>query len=296
MISMLSQQPASLGTYIGEEDHLFQPVPCKIINVEKLTALEKVFTIQLPDGMLLGHRPGQFVEVSVFGAGEAPISISSSPSRSITADNKGIFELCVRRVGDVTNAIHRMNVGETLGIRGPFGRGFPIEKFRGKDILFAPGGLGLAPLRSLINQVLDERAMFGRVIILYGARNPAELLFKDELKQWQNRDDVELHVTVDRGDATWTGNTGVITTLFKNISINPRNIVGITCGPPVMYRFVLMEFFGKGISEGNIYLSLERRMKCGIGKCGHCQINNVYACQSGPVFSYSEIKGLEEAL
>lgn len=296
MITMVSQNPSSLGAHIAEEDRLFTPVPCKIIKIQTLTALEKVFTIALPDGLHLGHRPGQFVEVSVFGAGEAPISISSSPSRSVTTNNKGIFELCVRKVGDVTSAIHRMKVGDMVGIRGPFGRGFPIEKFRGKDVLFAPGGLGLAPLRSLINQVLDERAMFGRVIILYGARNPSELLFKDELAMWEKRDDVELLVTVDRGDADWTGNTGVITTLFRKISINPRNIVGITCGPPVMYRFVLMEFFGKGISEGNIYLSLERRMKCGIGKCGHCQINNVYACQSGPVFSYSEIKGLEEAL
>jgi NAD(P)H-flavin reductase len=156
--------------------------------------------------------------------------------------------------------------------------------------------LGLAPLRSLINQVLDERALYGRVVILYGARNPGELLFKDELKAWSERGDVELMVTVDRGDESWSGNVGVVTTLFKNVSVNPRNTVGITCGPPVMYKFVLMEFFGKGLPEGNIYLSLERRMKCGVGKCGHCQINNIYACQSGPVFPYKEIKGLEEAL
>jgi sulfhydrogenase subunit gamma (sulfur reductase) len=148
----------------------------------------------------------------------------------------------------------------------------------------------------LINQVLDERAQFGRVIILYGARNPSELLFPDELKRWAERKDVELHLSVDRPDENWKGNIGVVTTLFKNISIYPRNTIGITCGPPVMYRFVLMEFFGKGLSEGNIYLSMERRMKCGVGKCGHCQINNVYACQSGPVFPYKEIKGLEEAL
>jgi NAD(P)H-flavin reductase len=225
------------------------------------------------------------------GVGEAPISVSSSPSRS-----NGMFEMCVRNVGDVTSALHRLQPGATLGVRGPFGRGFPTEKFRGKDVLFAPGGLGLAPLRSLINQVLDERALFGRVIILYGARTPSELLFKDELEEWGKRSDVELLLTVDRGDETWNGNVGVITTLFRHVSVYPRNTVAITCGPPVMYRFVLMELIGKGISEGNIYLSLERRMKCGVGKCGHCQINNVYACQSGPVFAYSEIKGLEEAL
>jgi sulfhydrogenase subunit gamma (sulfur reductase) len=274
-----------------DERQLYLPTFVRILDIKPLTDLEKVFTFELPNGRPLGHRPGQFVEVSVLGVGEAPISISSSPSRS----NKS-FELCVRRVGDVTSALHSLKPGDRVGIRGPFGRGFPYEKFRGKDLLFTPGGLGLAPLRSLINQVIDERAMFGRVVILYGARNPGELLFKDELKHWDEMEDVELYLTVDRGDDSWTGNTGVITTLFRHISVYPRNTVAATCGPPIMYRFVLMELFGKGISEGNIWLSLERRMKCGVGKCGHCQINNVYACQSGPVFSYKEIKGLEEAL
>ena len=274
-----------------DERQLYLPTFVRILDIKPLTDLEKVFTFELPNGRPLGHRPGQFIEVSVLGVGEAPISISSSPSRS----NKS-FELCVRRVGDVTSALHSLKPGDKVGIRGPFGRGFPFEKFRGKDLLFAPGGLGLAPLRSLINQVIDERAMFGRVVILYGARNPGELLFKDELKHWDEMEDVELYLTVDRGDDSWTGNTGVITTLFRHISVYPRNTVAANCGPPIMYRFVLMELFGKGISEGNIWLSLERRMKCGVGKCGHCQINNVYACQSGPVFSYKEIKGLEEAL
>jgi sulfite reductase subunit B len=288
---MISTKETTLAQFAETENRLFMPVVARITNVVQLTALEKIFTIQLPQGMSLDHRPGQFVEVSMLGTGEAPISISSSPSRS-----NGSFELCVRKVGDVTQAIHQLKVGDMVGIRGPFGHGFPYEKFRGKDILFAPGGLGLAPLRSLINQVLDERALYGRVLILYGARNPSELLFKDELEAWSKRQDVEFLVTVDRGDETWKGNTGVITTLFKDVSVNPRNTIAVTCGPPVMYRFVLMELLGKGILEGNIYLSLERKMKCGIGKCGHCQINSVYACQSGPVFSYREIKGLEEAL
>jgi NAD(P)H-flavin reductase len=274
-----------------EDEQLFIPELAQIVKVEQMTPLERVFTLQLPGGRPLGNRAGQFVEVSVLGVGEAPISVTSSPSRSTET-----FELCVRKVGDVTAALHQLKAGDKVGIRGPFGRGFPIESFRGKDMLFAPGGLGLPPARSLINQVLDERALFGRVIILYGARTPAELLFKDELQRWAERADVELLLTVDRGDDTWSGNVGVITTLFKFISVYPRNTVAVTIGPPVMYRFVLMELLGKGISEGNIYISLERRMKCGIGKCGHCQINNVYACQSGPVFSYKELKGLEEAL
>ncbi|MCK4961373.1 MAG: FAD/NAD(P)-binding protein [Anaerolineales bacterium] len=273
------------------QSSIYLPTQSRILAAQPLTKLEMLFTIELPRGIALDHKPGQFVEVSLLGVGEAPISISSSPSRS-----NGSFELCVRRAGDLTSVLHRMTPGEMIGIRGPFGRGFPFERFRGKDMLFAPGGLGIAPLRSLINQVLDERGNFGRVIILYGARHPSELLFTDELAEWQARDDIELHLTVDRADDDWKDNVGVITTLFPKIDIHPRNTVAVTIGPPVMYRFVLMELLGKGISEGNIWLSLERRMKCGVGKCGHCQINHLYTCQSGPSFSYTEIKHLAEAL
>jgi sulfhydrogenase subunit gamma (sulfur reductase) len=196
----------------------------------------------------------------------------------------------------VTNALHRMKPGSTVGIRGPFGNGFPVDKMRGKDLLLVPAGIGLAPLRSLIHQVLDERDSFGRFIILYGARDASLLLFKDELAQWGARDDVELHVTVDRGDESWGGNVGVITTLFPRITVNPRDTVAVTVGPPVMYRFVLIEFLSKGIQDSRIFLSLERRMKCGLGKCGHCQINSVYVCQKGPVFSYAQLKELPEAI
>jgi sulfhydrogenase subunit gamma (sulfur reductase) len=270
---------------------IYLPSMMLVIKTRQMTALEKLFTIELPDGFSLNHKPGQFVEVSLLGIGEAPISISSSPSRS-----NGVFELCVRKVGTLTNALHSLHPGDMVGIRGPFGRGFPIERFHGKDLLFAPGGLGLAPLRSLINEVIDHRAMFGRVVILYGARHPSELLFKDELEEWKERQDVELHLTVDRADENWRGNVGVITTLFPQIQVHARNTVAITCGPPVMYRFVLMELQSLGIPEGNIWLSLERRMKCGVGKCGHCQMNHIYTCLEGPVFSFSEIKHLEEAL
>ncbi len=281
--STLIDQSTAVSSYL--------PVMARIMDVRPLTAYEKLFTIGLPDGVSLHHSPGQFVQVSLLGTGEAPISISSSPSRS-----NGSFEICIRRAGSLTDALHRLQPGDLLGIRGPFGHGFPIEQFHGKDLLFAPGGLGLAPLRSLINQVLDEREKFGRVMILYGARSPAELLFKDELAQWSNQEGIELHLTVDRPDETWQGNVGVITTLFPKIKIYAPNTVAITVGPPVMYRFVLAELFGLDIKEGNIWLSLERRMKCGVGKCGHCQINFLYTCLDGPGFSYAQIKHAAEAL
>jgi sulfhydrogenase subunit gamma (sulfur reductase) len=273
------------------QSSIYLPVMARLVKVEPLTELESLFTLQLPYGRSLRHEPGQFVECSLMGIGEAPFAVTSSPSRT-----DATFELCIRRVGDVTNALHRLVPGDVVGIRGPFGQGFPIGEMRGKDLLFAAGGMGLPPLRSLVNQVLDERGAFGRVIILYGTNNPRGILFREEIKQWSDREDVEFHLTVDRAERDWQGKVGVITTLFPQIHVNPRNTVAVTCGPPVMYRFILMELLGKGIPETRIYLSLERRMKCGIGKCGHCQINHLTCCQDGPVFTYARIKHVEEAL
>lgn len=276
---------------VRHSESIYMPVPARITAVKPLTAHENLYTVTLPHELSLDHEPGQFVQVTVFGVGEAPISICSSPSRS-----NGTFELCVRRVGDLTNVIHALEPGGIIGIRGPFGRSFPLEQFRGKDLLFVAGGLGLAPLRSLINEVLDERGNYRRVIILYGARTPQDLLFRDELDEWLERDDVELHLTVDQPTDEWSHGRGVITTLFGNISIAPRNTIAIVVGPPVMYRFVLQELLRLNVAKGNIWLSFERRMKCGVGKCGHCQLNHLYTCQAGPSFSYAEIEHLEEAL
>ena len=271
-------------------DSLFMPSLAEIVRIEELTETEKLFEIRFKNGRELGHLPGQFVEVSVFGIGEAPISVSSSPTK------KGSFELVVRRVGNVTKALHKLNEGSIIGIRGPFGNGFPTEELKGKDILFVAGGIGLVPLRSLINYVLDKRDSYGRVIILFGARTPKEQLFLDELALWKERKDVEYLETVDRGDEEWKGNVGVITTLFPKINVDSQRTYALIVGPPVMYRFAILEAKTKGIPDDQIIVSLERRMKCGVGKCGHCQIQNLYVCQDGPVFRYSEIKGLKEAL
>jgi sulfhydrogenase subunit gamma (sulfur reductase) len=273
------------------ESSIYVPELASLTAVQSITDMEKLFTLELPGGRDMGHKPGQFVMLSIPGVGEAPFVITSSPSRS-----NGTFQVCVRKVGDVTGVLHGLQPGAKVGIRGPLGNGFPIDEMRGRDMLFAPGGMGLPPARSLINQVLDERDDFGRVIILYGAKTPKELLFREELDEWAKRADVEFHVTVDRADDSWDGHVGVITTLFPRLTVDPHNTIAVTIGPPIMYRFVLMELLGKGIPESHIYVSLERRMKCGVGKCGHCQINNIYCCKEGPVFTYAQIKNVPEAL
>ena len=270
---------------------LYLPTLAAIVDVQDETRQEKIFSVRLPDGQNLGNKPGQFVMVSLPGIGEAPISVMSSPSR--TGET---FKLCIRNAGDLTSVIHTLKPGDEVGIRGPFGRGFPIETFEGKDILVAPGGLGLAPARSLIDEILDNRTRFGRLIILYGARNPSELLFKDARADWEKRDDVELMVTVDRPDENWKGHVGVITTLFEHVQINPYKTIAVTVGPPIMYRFVTVELLGKGLSPEQIWMSFERRMKCAVGKCGHCQVNHRYSCQDGPSWTYAEALAFEEAL
>ncbi|HHE54514.1 MAG TPA: oxidoreductase [Caldithrix abyssi] len=279
-----------METLTVEAKELYIPVLATIDQVEQLTATEKRFHIVMPEGHEFEHQPGQFVEVSIFGFGEAPISISSSPTR------RPGFELTVRRTGRLTEKMHQLQAGSLIGIRGPFGHGFEIQKFEGKDVLFVAGGIGLAPLKSLIEYTLDNRQDFNRVIILYGTKNPSEILYPKEIKEWQQRDDVEFHMTVDRADATWKGNVGVITTLIPPLKLDIENTIAAIVGPPVMYKFVVMALKGKRLPDANMYLSLERRMKCGVGKCGHCQINHSYVCQDGPVYHYPVLKELEEAL
>jgi len=272
------------------ETSIYQPRPAKLIRTEAIAEREKLFEFEFRNGGELGHKPGQFVEISLFGIGEMPVSISSSPTKN------GNFELAVRNVGSVTNALHGLAEGSTVGIRGPFGNGFPVDKLKGKDILIVAGGIGLFPLRSLINYVLDKRSEFGGLMILSGSRTPQERMFVNDVGKWQQRGDMELLETVDRGDEKWTGNVGVVTTLFPKVDIDPQNTFAITVGPPVMYKFVVAECKKKGIADEQVLMSLERRMKCGVGKCGHCQINGVYVCQEGPVFTYAEIRELEEAI
>lgn len=274
----------------GSLKSLYAPAIATVTRNDPMTTTERIFEIEMPGGKPLGHQPGQFVEVSVFGIGEAPISISSSPTRG----NR--FELVVRRIGSVTTALHNLPVGAKIGIRGPFGTTFPVEEARGRDLLFVGGGIGMVPLRSFIQYVLDRRDDYGRVVVFFGARSPKERLFTDELADWDARDDVEFLETVDRGDETWKGNCGVITTLFPKVRLDPAKVLCTIVGPPVMYKFCIFEAHTMGLAAEHIFVSLERRMKCGVGKCGHCQIGHLYVCQDGPVFRYSDIQHLRGAI
>ena len=270
---------------------LYEPLPAEVVSVERLTALENLYGFRFTNGQPLGHKPGQFVQVALLGVGECPISVCSSPTRSDT------FELCVRRVGEVTERIHRLTEGDVVGVRGPLGNGFEVSELHGKDILIAAGGLGLAPIRSLIQYILDERGRFGAFHLLYGCRSPDELLFRNDLTLWRESPDVNFHVTVDRPDEQWRGRSGVVTTLFNEVpKLDPASTMVVIVGPPVMFKFVVLEVLARRIHQKNIYCSLERRMKCGVGKCGHCQANNVYVCLEGPVFRYGQLKALREAI
>lgn len=265
----------------------YKPIKGLITEARMLTDIEKFFRIELEDKKPLGHEPGQFVMVSIFGFGEAPISICSSPTE------KGYFELTVRNVGSFTNQLHKLGKGDIVGIRGPYGKGFPVDNMFGYDVLIVAGGLGIVPLRSFVRYILDHRNDFGNVQILLGCKTPKDMLFRDETKEWMKRAEIKFNCTVDRAGPDWQGNVGVITTLIPGVDINPERTYAVVVGPPIMYKFVIVSLLEKKIPDHQIIVSLERRMKCGLGKCGHCQIEGIYVCQKGPVFTYEQLKSFK---
>lgn len=270
-------------------DGLWVPETATITRTVQVTEQDRLFEIELECGRELSHQPGQFVQLSAFGFGEAPISVCSSPAL------RGRFELCIRDMGGLTRHLQRLDAGDHVGVRGPLGNGFPVDNMEGMDCLIVAGGIGLAPLRSLINTILADRDRYGRLVILYGSRTPKDMLFADELSQCQEDSRNEVLLTVDEADSEWEGHTGVVTTLFPNVTIVPDNTVVVSVvGPPVMYRFVFGELSDLGVPPDRMYFSLERRMKCGVGKCGHCQIEGKYVCMDGPVFSGSELLEFHE--
>ncbi len=275
----------------GEANALFLPEVATLVAASAMTDRDRFLEFKL-DNRELGHLPGQFVEVSIPGIGEAPISISSSPTGT-----KG-FELVVRNVGRVTAALHNLVPGAKVGIRGPFGTSFGLDQCEGKNLLFIAGGIGLVPLRSAIAWALGRRSAYGRIFILFGCLDPSQRLFTEELERWKTDPSITVLETVDRGDSSWHGNTGVITSLLPAIKdrLDPTAARAFLVGPPVMYKFVILELKNLGFQDSDIVLSLERHMKCGVGKCGHCQINSLYVCREGPVMTYESIIGHREAL
>jgi NAD(P)H-flavin reductase len=272
-------------------ENIYLPNFARIKDIRIETYDTKTFEVEFINPEVKANfrfKPGQFLEVSVPGVGEAPFGLASNPNRPES------FCFTVRAVGSVTNALHKLKVGDTIGVRGPFGNGFPFEEIKGKNVLFVGGGIGLPPLRSLIEPMLDNRSAFGDFQILYGARTPADLVYKDRLKEWEKMSEIRFMMTVDVGDAGWTGNVGVVTTLFPKANIIVENTVSFVCGPPIMIRFVILELLSLGFAPENIISTLERYMKCGVGKCGHCAIGHKYICFDGPVFSYKEMMKLPE--
>lgn len=273
----------------------FLPEPARIVRLYPLTDDVRFFQVRIADmdkALSFRYRAGQFAMVSILGAGEAPFSISSTPSRP------GLLEFCIRQVGTVTNALFKLKENDLVGLRGPYGNGFPVEKMKGKDILIVMGGLGAAPLRSVLLYCLDNRDQFRRVILLHGAKRPSEMIFREEFFDLKKREDLECYLTVDEDDTgKWTDKIGVITTLFPKIhEIDPKNTYSLVCGPPIMYKFVLKELVKLDIPKDQILMTLERRMKCGVGKCGHCAIDYIYTCLDGPVFTYWDVIHMRELI
>jgi NAD(P)H-flavin reductase len=274
-------------------DNIYLPSIATVKEVRPETPDINTYVVAFDDAGLREsflYRPGQFAELSIFGVGECPIGIASSPTQ------KGLLEFCVRAVGTVTNAIHNLEAGDKLGVRGPLGNSWPVDEVRGKDLLFIGGGIGLPPLRSLIQYVLDKREEYGAVEIVYGARSPQDLVYKAELKEWEEREDVDLHVTVDVGDETWAGPVGFVPPFLKDINPSPRNKVTFTCGPPIMIKLVVDALEEMGYADADIITTLEMKMKCGVGKCGRCNIGDKYVCRDGPVFSFEQLRKIPGAL
>ena len=273
----------------------YLPLPVRIDDVVVETEDRNIKTFSLSflnkeDKVGFKYTPGQFAELSVLGKGEAPFGMASSPTQA------GCLEFTVSKAGVVTTALHDMEPGEIIGIRGPLGNGFPIEEFKGKNIVMIGGGFGFSTLRALTNYMLDShhRNSFGDITVIYGARSPGLLLYKGELQEWGGRDDLRLYLTVDRGDNGWKGRVGVVPAIAKEVAPSAENAYALVCGPPIMIKFTLLALHQLGFPPERVILSLEMRMKCGLGMCGRCNIGHKYVCRDGPVFTLAQLNQLPQ--
>ncbi|MCX6355835.1 MAG: FAD/NAD(P)-binding protein [Candidatus Aureabacteria bacterium] len=262
------------------------PIRARIEKVVAESSTIRSFTL-LPETPI-AFRTGQFVELTVPGVGEAPFTPSSSQYSA------GPLELTVMKVGKVTSALHELGKGQSVGVRGPYGKGYPLEQFRGKEILICGGGVGLAPLRSLLLTLRHDIDLYRSVALRYGSRTPQDILYKNEIQNWREDGKLDVKVTVDHGDSGWRGDVGLVTAILANSVCDPHEAVAVVCGPPIMMKFATFALLDIGFTPKNIYLSMEKNMSCGIGKCGHCRIGSYYACKDGPVFTYEQVEDLRE--
>ncbi|MFH0855848.1 MAG: FAD/NAD(P)-binding protein [Candidatus Omnitrophota bacterium] len=266
--------------------NIYQPLKAVIEEVIEETPTIKTFRLK-PEGVFT-FSTGQFIELTVPGAGEAPFTPSSDPGIN------GELELTIMNAGEVTSKLHSMRQGDVVGIRGPYGKGYPLDKFKGKDILIVGGGVGLAPLRSLLFSLFATIDKYNKVVLRYGSRSSKDIVYKSLIPEWSKKDKVDVLASVDVGDPQWQGNVGLVTTILGNAPVDFANTLGIVCGPPIMMKFVTLKLLDLGIKPEDIYLSMEKSMSCGLGKCGHCRIGKYYACKDGPVFAYGQLKDIHD--
>lgn len=273
--------------------NIYQPHLMTVERITQETSDVRTFRLAFQDDKVrerVEFQPGQFGVFSVFGQGEAPFGIANSPTRA------GHIECSIKQAGKVTEAFHALNTGDTVGFRGPYGRAFPIEEMRGKNLVFVGGGIGMAPLRSLLWNCIDTREDFGDITLVYGARSTADLVYKQELREWVAMEGINAVLTVDPGgeDPAWEGEVGFVPPVLEKVSPSPENATVITCGPPIMIKFVLLSLTKMGFAPDQIITTLEMKMKCGLGKCGRCNIGHKYVCKDGPVFTYAQLKELPD--
>jgi len=260
----------------------YRPIAAEVLDV--VTETPTIKTIRFRPKEPLSFETGQFIELTIPGVGEAPFTPSSRPAV------RDVMEVTVMKIGKVTEEIHQLKKGDVIGLRGPFGTGYPVDEFKGKEIVVVGGGCGFAPLRSLMYEFFARSGEFKKLSFRGGCKTPQELLYKTEIEGWSKRDDLNLRLTVDKGDSGWKGNVGVVTTILDDLDMDYPKAIAIVCGPPIAMKFSTKKLLELGFKQSNIYLSMEKNMSCGIGKCGHCRLGTYYACKDGPVFTYDKIK------
>jgi sulfhydrogenase subunit gamma (sulfur reductase) len=266
--------------------NVMTPYLGRLVMVKDMAPEIKMFGVELLNGgreQFADYQPGQFAFVSAFGVGEAPFGIAGTPQRG------DVLEFAVQRLGTVTTELHEMGEGDIVGVRGPLGNYFPMEAFKGKDLVVLGGGIGGAPLRPVLQTVFDNRADYGHLNILWAARHPDLLMFRDEYDSWRASPDTQLHLTVDEADADWDGEVGLITQLLEKVAPSPKDSIAITCGPPIMIYYADKVLQNLGFEPEQSYVTLEARMHCGVGKCGRCNLGEKLVCVDGPVFSMAEV-------